>query len=239
MQRLLRLVYPDQCALCAALVEENGALCGPCWREVPFIQGLVCEKCGAPLPGEDRGAGGLMCDDCMTLARPWQAGRAALVYAGQARRLVLALKHGDRLDLAAPAARWLQLAAAPLLSPRTVIVPVPQHWRRTLSRRHNPAAELSRALARRTGLIAETGALTRVRRTEAQGGKPVAARFENLAGAIRPHPKHGAALRGADVLLVDDVLTSGATLAATTEAAHAAGARTVCVLALARVVKDA
>jgi predicted amidophosphoribosyltransferase len=237
MQSLLRVVYPPQCALCDALVEEEGGLCGPCWREVPFLFGLVCDLCGAPLPGE-AGADPVHCDDCLTLARPWRQGRAAMLYQGKARRLVLALKHGDRLDLAAPAARWLEGAAQPLIAPGRLVVPVPGHWRRTLRRRYNQAAVLATALARRTGLPLEVQALTRARPTEIQDGKSRAARFANLDGAIVPHPRHGTALDGASVLLVDDVMTSGATFAAAAEAAVRGGAAAVRTLALARVVKD-
>lgn len=238
MQSLLRLIYPDQCVLCDELVEEGGGLCGRCWSGVPFILGLTCDLCGAPLPGEGDGVA-VHCDDCMSIARPWEAGRAALVYRDQARRLVLALKHGDRLDLVAPASAWLERAARPLLRAGQVIVPVPGHWWRTLRRRYNQAALLAQALGRSTGQPVAVQALRRIRATETQDGKDVTGRFANLSGAIQPHPRHSACLRGADVLLVDDVMTSGATLAAAAEAAHGAGARSVRVVVLARVVKDA
>ena len=224
--------------LCGTLVEEDGGLCGACWRDVPFILGLVCDLCGTPLPGEGDGHV-VHCDDCMATARPWEKGRAALIYRDRARKLVLALKHGDRLDLASPAARWLARAAGPCLRPGQVIVPVPAHWRRTLGRRFNQAAVLARALARQTGQPVAVEGLQRCRSTEVQDGKSIEARFANLSGAIRPHPRHGARLDGADVLIVDDVMTSGATMAAAAEAARAAGAASVRVAALARVVKDA
>lgn len=236
--QLLRLIYPHQCALCDTLVEEDGALCGVCWRDVPFILGLTCDLCGAPLPGEGDGHV-IHCDDCMSIARPWVQGRAALVYNGQARKLVLALKHGDRLDLKSPATRWLHRAAQPLLRPSQVIVPVPAHWWRTFRRRYNQAALLAQGLGKATGQPVAVEALVRHRVTEVQDGKSVEARFANVGGAIRPHPRHGKVLKGADVLLVDDVMTSGATLAAAAEAAISAGATCVRVATLARVVKDA
>ncbi|TKA95662.1 ComF family protein, partial [Cereibacter changlensis] len=98
LQAALRLLYPPQCLTCDALVTTDFGLCGPCWRETPFITGLVCDLCGTPLPGEDPGHA-VHCDDCLTLARPWARGRAALLYKDNGRRIVLALKHGDRLDL--------------------------------------------------------------------------------------------------------------------------------------------
>lgn len=175
----------------------------------------------------------------MTIARPWEGGSAAMLYRGKARQLVLALKHGDRLDLVAPATRWMMRAAKDDLRPGQVLVPVPAHWWRTVRRRYNQAALLAQGLGRLTGQPVAVEALQRQRVTEVQDGKSVEARFANLSGAIRPHPKHGRRLKGADVMLVDDVMTSGATLAAAAEAAHAAGAASVRITTLARVAKDA
>ena len=150
MQRLLRLAFPPQCVACSALVEEDFALCGACWRDTPFISGLVCDSCGVPLPGDDTGQPE-HCDDCLAIARPWHRGRSVLLYKDRGRDLVLKLKHADRLDLARPMARWLARSAAPLLSPDTVLVPVPAHYVRQVRRRYNQAAILSAALAKETG----------------------------------------------------------------------------------------
>ncbi|MEQ9039811.1 MAG: ComF family protein [Silicimonas sp.] len=236
MQRALALVYPDQCILCPEPVEASGGLCSACWRDMPFIRGLVCEACGTSLPGEEDRAD-VFCDDCMTIARPWNTGRAALSYRGMARRLILALKHGDRPDLASPAAEWLERAGGPVLRPDTLLVPVPIHWSRMLSRRYNQSAELCRALSRRTGIACCPSALIRTRRTPVQDGLGVDERFTNLLGAVHPHPRRGDLLRDRDVCLIDDVMTSGATLSVSSQACLDAGARRVSVLVLARVEK--
>jgi ComF family protein len=236
MQSVLRVLYPPQCISCGTLVEETGALCGTCWQETPFLDGAVCDSCGAPMIGAV--AAGDLCDQCLTIARPWSRGRAALAYRDNGRKLVLALKHGDRLDLARPAARWMARAGAPILREGMLAVPVPAHRWRLLRRRYNQAAVLAQALARVSDLEYLPEALVRNRRTRVQDGMGQEARFVNLSGAIAPHARHGARLRGADVLLIDDVMTSGATLAAAAEAARAAGAREVRVLVLARVAKD-
>lgn len=238
MQSPLRLLYPPQCVCCGRVVDSEFALCGECWRETPFIQGLVCDSCGTPLAGEDPGEA-VKCDDCLKLARPWARGRAAARYGGNMRKMILALKHGDRSDLARPGAEWLARTLAPIVRPGMVVVPVPAHWSRLFARRYNQSALLAQGVARDLRLEYLPGSLIRTRRTEIQDGKGIEARFANMAGAIRPHPKRGAQVHGRRVLVIDDVMTSGATFAATTEALFDAGALEVHVGALARVAKDA
>lgn len=238
MQSPLAILYPPQCVSCGEPISDDHGLCGACWAETPFITGHVCNKCGAPLVGESDGTEDL-CDECMATARPWSRGRAALIYSGNARRLVLQLKFADRLDLVPPAAEWMVRAGRGLFGDDDLIVPIPSHWTRIFTRRYNQAAELARALARRTGIDVAPVALVRPTRTEKQEGLGHDARFINMQGAIRPHPKHGHVLARRRVVLVDDVMTSGATFAAAAEACLMAGASDVVTLALARAVKDA
>ncbi len=237
LQAALHLVYPPQCLGCDTPVTTDFGLCGPCWRETTFVSGLVCDLCGTPLPGDDPGHA-VHCDDCLTIARPWDRGRAALVYKDTGRRLVLALKHGDRLDLVGPVAGWMLRAAAPLLVPGMVVAPVPLHWSRLFLRRYNQAALLSAAVAKAAGLLHVPDLLQRQRHTRSQDGRDRDGRFRNMQGALRVHPGRLSRLQGKQILLVDDVMTSGATLAAGAEACRAAGAAGVSVLVLARVAKD-
>lgn len=238
LQAALRLLYPPRCLTCDADVTSDFGLCPACWRDTTFIGGMVCDRCGTPLPGEDDGAPA-HCDDCLSVARPWARGRAALLYAGNGRRIVLALKHGDRQDIVAPAAGWMLRAADPILRAGMLVVPIPLHWSRLLRRRFNQSALLARAVARQAGLDFLPDALVRARRTSTQDGRGREARFTNLSDAIRPHPRRGGRIAGREVLLIDDVMTSGATLAAAADACLAAGATNVCTLVLARVAKDA
>ena len=237
MQAAVRLIYPPQCLSCDALVTTDFGLCARCWRDTPFISGLVCDCCGTPLPGEEGGAP-VQCDDCLAIARPWSRGRAVMLYRDNGRRLVMALKHGDRLDLARPAAGWLQRVAAPLLAPDTLIAPVPLHWLRLIRRRYNQSAVLAAALGRLCDLPHCPDLLLRSRNTRSQEGRDREGRFVNVEGAIRVNPRRDWQITGRPVLLVDDVMTSGATLAACADACLAAGAARVDVVVLCRVAKD-
>ncbi|OYW52869.1 MAG: amidophosphoribosyltransferase [Rhodobacterales bacterium 32-66-7] len=237
MQAVLQLLYPPQCISCAAPVTTDFGLCGDCWRETPFIGGLVCDQCGLPLPGMDRGERAI-CDDCITIARPWGQGRAALMYRDNGRKLVLALKHGDRMDLARPAGAWLMQAATPILRKGMLVVPIPLHWIRLFRRRYNQSALLSRQVARAAGLTHCPDLLVRQRPTGSQDGRTRDGRFANLDGAFRVPKRHLPQIEDRDILLVDDVMTSGATFAAATEVLFAARAQSVSVLSLARVAKD-
>lgn len=233
---LITLLYPHQCVVCGDLVEQEGALCPTCWSETAFLDGTSCELCGVPLPGTDEP--GLRCDDCLAIARPWDRGAAVFAYAGAGRRMVLALKHGDRADLAQCAGPWMARVARPLVTARTLIAPVPSHWLRVWRRRYNQAALLANSLAHSLGQEVAPDLFRRTRATDVQDGRSVEARFQNVEGAIRLAPGRADCIVDRDLLLVDDVMTSGATLAATAEAAHGAGPRSVRVVVLARVVKS-
>jgi len=239
IQTALRLIYPPRCTVCGDQVESDFGLCGPCWRDTPFISGLVCEACGVPLPGEEEEGQVVHCDACLKIARPWRRGRAALLYKDNGRNMVLALKHSDRHDVVRPAALWMARAARPLLVKDMLIAPVPLHWARMLRRRFNQSALLAQAVAIETALAYCPDLLIRPRRTRPLEKMGFDARYQTLDGAITTHAKRKHRLAGRHVLIVDDVMTSGATFSAAAQACFSSGAKDVSILALARVAKDA
>ena len=229
------MIYPPECAGCRELTSAPHGLCPDCWGDTTFISGPICDGCGIPVPAAGPGAI-VHCEGCASHPPGWDRGRAAILYEGRGREIVLRLKHGDRLDLAPVLARWLARAGADLLDCADVVAPVPLHWTRLVKRRANQAAELVRRPELRPGRPI-TDLLIRTARTPPLRGKSRDERHAMLQGLIRANPARAQLIAGRTVLLVDDVMTTGATLSAAAEACRAAGARQVYALVVARVAR--
>lgn len=233
---LLDALYPPLCLVCRAPVADPGSLCPTCWSEMQFLDGPVCPICGFPF--EVDAGPDMLCGACLARPPAFDRARAVFRYDDLSKKPVLALKHADRLELVPGFVRWLERAGRPILAGSQVIVPVPLHWQRLWKRRYNQSAELARGLARLTGLTLAPQALVRRKSTPSQGAMPSAeARRKNVRGAFAVPKPRRAAVKGKSVLLIDDVLTTGATADACARALKRAGAKSVCVLALARVVR--
>lgn len=151
--------------------------------------------------------------------------------------MTLALKHGDRQDIAVHMADWMLNVGGDLVTPDTVLVPVPLHWSRMLKRRYNQSVLIAAAMTRRRALLHVPDALQRVRATKPQKDMTREQRFANQRGALKVHPRRAAMLKDKPVLLIDDVMTTGATLSACAEECISAGAASVNILVFARVAK--
>ena len=231
----LNLVLPPACLSCDAPVAVAGALCAACWSRVTFIGRPCCARCG--LPFEIEAAEGALCGACTQAPPAYDRARAAFLYEGVGRELILAFKMADRSWLAPRLAVWLQRAAAPLLVDCDLLVPVPLHRWRLLARRFNQAAVLAGVLARQADAVAVPDLLVRTRRTRPQARLSGAQRRRNVRGAFAVRRGREGLVGGRRVLLVDDVLTTGATVAACARALRAAGAARVDVATLARAVQ--
>lgn len=234
LQALLRGIYPQTCLCCDSWVVERQALCADCWADMPFVRGLACDACATPLPGVGEVGLRALCDPCLRALPPWDRGRAVARYGGCARQLVLGLKHADRLDQAPAMGRWMAQAAQDLITPDMLVVPIPLHWRRLWRRRGNQAALLGAHLAKVAGVQSLPDLLVRPKPTASLDHLPATARQEVLADAFRLNPRQRAKAEGRPILLVDDVMTSGATLRAAVAALQALQPPQICVTIFAR-----
>lgn len=230
------MLTPPACPLSGEPVEGTGVIAAAAWSDLAFIDDPVCDRCGAPF-AHDFGPGAV-CAACIAEPPDFDSARAAVVYGESAHKLIVSFKYSDRTDLTPLFARWLARAGAPLLAPDVLLVPAPLHRSRLLSRRYNQAAALANALARLTGLAVEPMLLKRTRATPPQASLPREARRRNVAGAFAVRREKAAIAAGRRIILIDDVLTTGATLSASARALKKAGAANVAALVIARVARN-
>lgn len=232
----LDVALPTVCAACREPVSGNG-LCAACWSKLNFIAPPFCERLGIPFvydPGP-----GILSMEAIADPPAYRRARAAVRYDDVARTLVHALKYQDRTDLAPTLGGWMARAGAELLGEADVLIPVPLHWRRGWTRRYNQSGALARVIGRHSGVPFDGDALRRIKSTQQQIGLSRAERARNVQGAFQITPDRKARMQGRRILLVDDVLTSGATADACARALLRAGAANVDVLVFARVVDTA
>jgi ComF family protein len=233
----LDFLFPPLCISCGGRIGEPYALCSKCWRDVSFVEGAACARCG--LPFEIDAGENAVCAACYAVPTVFDRARSILHYDEASKRLILGFKHGDRLERAPALIGWLERAGRVLAQDADFIVPVPLHPSRLWRRRYNQSAILAQGIARRFGKTYAPLLLERVRRTPSQGAMPSAkARHRNVAGAFQVAKPERYEIRGKNVLLLDDVYTTGATLNACAAALRGAGAGQINALTLARVVRD-
>ena len=227
------VALPQLGAACREPVDGPG-LCSACWGKLSFIAPPYCERLGIPFPFD--GGPGLLSMEAIADPPAYDRARAAVRYDDIAKKLVHSLKYGDRLDLAPMMGRWMATAGRNLVAEADAIVPVPLHWRRQWARRFNQSALLGEIIAKASGRPVMYGALKRVKATPHQVGLDKSGRAQNVQGAFRVPPGGKAEVAGRRLVLVDDVLTSGATVDACARALLRGGAAAVDVLVFARVV---
>lgn len=242
---LLDFILPPRCVACNALASEPHGVCAACFPLLRFIPDTHCHTCGLPFEGTDgentvtdtvpEQALQLTCAACIADPPSYVKAMAALVYNDTSRHLILRLKHGDDLTVVPALCRWMRLSSGDMLTKADVLIPVPLHWTRLWQRRFNQAAVLAAELAKNTGLPWYGRVLLRRRATASQGHLSRGQRQKNVGTAfvVPPHKQHH--IQDKTILLIDDVMTSGATVTACTNALLKAGAKDVLVLTAARV----
>jgi ComF family protein len=229
----LDIALPTLCVSCREPVDGEG-VCAACWAKLSFIAPPFCPKLGIPFvfdPGPE-----MLSMEAIANPPAYARARAAVRYDDVARTLVHALKYQDRTDLAPAMGRWMARAGRELLKEADVLVPVPLHWKRAWGRRYNQSGALARIIERQSGVKLSTEALKRIRPTQQQIGLTRPQRASNVQGAFKVATERQSEIAGRRVVLIDDVLTSGATLDACARALLRAKAASVDALVFARVV---
>lgn len=233
-RRGLDAVMPPRCLMCGVVAADPGALCATCFDDVTFITPPFCARCGIPFVDRfaDEGATAI-CGACAKRSPSFDKARAVCVYDERSRSLITRLKYADRTDFTPALGRWMVRAGAELLAKADLVVPVPLHRWRLLTRTYNQSALLARWVSRLSDVPANYNALRRTKSTPSQGGLTASARRQNVARAFSVTAP--SAITGKRIVLIDDVLTTGATLNACANALIHAGAAGVDALVVARV----
>lgn len=234
-QKILDLVLPPRCVVSGVEVDRQGMLAPDIWKGLRFISAPQCECCGLPFDYEvDEGT---ICAGCIENQPVFTSARSALVYDDGSRDLILRFKHADQMHSVVSFLPWLKTAGDEMLGGVDMLVPVPLHRWRLLKRRYNQAAVMAWALGRFANVPAIPDALLRVRPTPSQGHLKAKERAENVKKAFIVNERHKAGIASKNIVLIDDVLTTGATVNECAKALLDGGAARVDVLTLARVVR--
>ena len=234
--RLIDTVLPPRCVLTGEIVDSNGKLSPAAWGGLDFISRPFCNTCGIPFDFEVEQDG--CCISCLDRPPPFKTARAAVRYNDTSRDLILGFKHADKLHIVEAFVPWMMTAGRKMLKDADMLIPVPLHRRRLLSRRYNQAAILSDALSRKTNIPSYPLAMRRTRSTQSQGHLTAGERHKNVKEAFDLHPAYTSRIKGKTVILIDDVYTTGATVKECTKTLRKSSADDVHILTLARVVRE-
>lgn len=234
---VLNLILPPRCISCGKIVLEENGLCPECFNLITFISTPYCKRCGLPFAESVPAGDKMLCPNCVKQKKsPLGMCRSAVKYDEHSKNTILALKFLDKTENAAIFAKWLKLAGKDIFEDGAdLLIPVPLHYRRLVSRRYNQSALLAAQLSKLTGLEVNTSALIKHKPTKPQASMSGSERLKNVKGVFSV--KYPEAVRGRHVVLIDDVYTTGSTVKECAAALHAAGAAQIDALTIARVCR--
>lgn len=231
---VIDFLFPPQCSLCRAPIQLANHLCASCWANLHWITGPVCKVSGIPMPYD---LGPETLSPAVMVSPPaYDWARAPLAYEGAARSLISRFKYADQPELAGMMTKWMMGYTKEVGDRHPIIIPVPLYRFRFLSRRYNQAAELARAVAHQGNYLFLADTLQRYRATQPQVGLGKNKRRQNVRSAFRVSKTGKAQLIGRHIILIDDVLTTGATANACCKVLREAGAASIGVITFARVI---
>ncbi|MDG1288059.1 MAG: ComF family protein [Rickettsiales bacterium] len=237
LRQSLNLLFPPQCGLCREMVGENGGVCSDCWQKLNFISAPFCSHCG--YPHEFDMGQGAQCAACMETTPEYHGHRSVLHFDDASKRLIHDLKYYDKPLMLDTFARWMAQASPEWIDlDEALLVPVPIHRWRLLKRKYNQSALLAKRLASLQEMHVGYNILTRIKNNPPQASLPRKERLKNLSGAFAVNPKKREAIKGRTIILIDDVMTTGATINACAKQLKKAGSGRVYCLTLARTVLD-
>ena len=231
-RQILNLLCPPRCPICRETVDEAHCLCPNCYGKLNFITHPCCEICGRPF--EYAAFNSVVCGSCLKNKPKFSMARSILEYDDFSKQLILSFKHGDRTDLTPILVKFLLLADPKIFENVDMIVPVPQHWARRFKRQYNQASLLGKVLGKQKGISFNPSILRRIKNTESQGHKLRKQREQNVKGVF--HVMTPDKIRGKTILVIDDVMTTGATLNECAKVLRRAGAKEVKAITVYRVI---
>lgn len=222
LKSIINWIFSDKCMCCSKEIEHNGMFCPECFKNIVFIDFPFCKRCGKMLPTSYDSE--MLCDFCFNQERPFDIGRSLFVYNNQSRKIIMRIKKEADENIARKCAGMLIKRYENVINRADLIIPVPSHFLRILKRGFNPATIIASYISKLSGIPMANNILKRIKRTEYQKNKTLVERTENVREAFKVTRQ---TVSGKNILLIDDVITTGATISACSKTLKESGANTV------------
>ncbi len=225
-------IFPNACLSCRNLIDENAFLCLDCWKETELIGQNICNKCGDPLEFEIENE--LICGRCIRQMPIFNKSVSVFIFKGVTKEIIHKFKYEDQLHIAKKMVKLMLLKGQNLIEDSEIIAPVPMHFFKVLKRNYNQSAILAREIAENTDLSYVGDLLVKTKNTKPQFSLKYNERMQNLKDSFKTQHKYLDLIKGKNILLIDDVTTTGATLNSCAKTLLDSGCKSVNVITLAK-----